>query len=99
MAGEISLSPALSDALVILGSAGIVIPVFARLRITPVIGFILIGLLVGPYGLGSWVYEYPWLTHVDHLRPRGSGALCRIWDHPTALYNWSRTIVQPVVEA
>ncbi len=71
MAGEISLSPALSDALVILGSAGIVIPVFARLRITPVIGFILIGLLVGPYGLGSWVYEYPWLRHITISDPEG----------------------------
>src|SRR3546814_3396161 len=41
-----------SDALVILGAAGIVIPAFARLRISPVIGFILVGLLVGPAGLG-----------------------------------------------
>ena len=35
-------SPAISDALVILGAAGLVIPVFTRFRITPVIGFILI---------------------------------------------------------
>ncbi|WP_336986211.1 cation:proton antiporter [Altererythrobacter aquiaggeris] len=71
MAGELSFSPALSDALVILGSAGIVIPVFARLRITPVIGFILVGLLVGPYGLGSWVYEYPWLANITISDPEG----------------------------
>ena len=55
MAGEIQHTAALSDALVILGAAGLVIPAFARLRITPVIGFILIGMLVGPYGLGSLV--------------------------------------------
>ena len=41
------ISPTLSDALVILVAAGIVIPVFARFRITPIIGFILVGLLVG----------------------------------------------------
>lgn len=64
MAGELTLSPVMSDALVILGSAGIVIPVFARFRITPIIGFILIGVLVGPYGLGSLVGEVPWLTHI-----------------------------------
>ena len=52
MAGEIAPTPALSDALVILGAAGIVIPVFTRFRITPVIGFILIGIAVGPFGLG-----------------------------------------------
>ncbi len=53
----------LSDALVILGAAGIVIPVFARFRITPIIGFILIGVLVGPYGLGSLVERVPWLYY------------------------------------
>ena len=59
-----TLSPTLSDALVILGAAGIVIPLFARFRITPVIGFILIGLLVGPFGLGRMVAEHPWLFYV-----------------------------------
>ncbi len=59
-----AISPFLSDALVILGAAGIVIPVFARFRITPVIGFILIGLLVGPYGLGGMVAANPWLHWV-----------------------------------
>ena len=48
-------SPLLADALVILGAAGIVIPLFARFRITPIIGFILVGLLVGPFGLGGLV--------------------------------------------
>jgi hypothetical protein len=46
-------NPQFSDALVILGAAGLVIPAFARFRISPVIGFILVGLLVGPAGLGS----------------------------------------------
>ena len=59
----------LSDALVILGAAGIVIPVFARFRITPIIGFILIGLAVGPYGLGTLVPEIPWLEHVTITEP------------------------------
>jgi len=73
MASELS-SPMLSDALVILGAAGIVIPVFTRFRITPVIGFILIGIAVGPFGLGKLVYGYPWLenftiTDPDALEP------------------------------
>lgn len=59
----------LSDALVILGAAGIVIPVFHRFRITPVIGFILIGILVGPFGLGRLVPEQPWLYHVTITEP------------------------------
>jgi CPA2 family monovalent cation:H+ antiporter-2 len=47
------------DALVILGAAGIVIPAFARIRISPIIGFILIGTLVGPAGLGALSAEDP----------------------------------------
>ncbi len=64
-----SPSSSLGDALVILGAAGIVIPVFARFRITPVIGFILVGLLVGPYGLGRHVFDMPWLAYVTISDP------------------------------
>src|ERR687898_193069 len=66
-----AISPMMSDALVILGAAGIVIPVFARFRITPVIGFILVGLLVGPFGLGRMVYANEWLTWVTITDPEG----------------------------
>lgn len=55
---------AIGNALVVLGAAGIVIPAFARFRLPPVIGFILVGLLVGPSGLGSLAGDYPWLKHV-----------------------------------
>ena len=58
-----------SDALVILGAAGIVIPAFARFRISPVIGFILIGVLVGPAGLGSMTGQFPWLNYITISNP------------------------------
>ena len=58
-----------SDALVILGAAGIVIPAFARFRISPVIGFILVGVLVGPAGLGALVPRAPWLYYVTITDP------------------------------
>ena len=73
MASSDLASPFLSDALVILGAAGIVIPVFARFRITPIIGFILVGLLVGPYGLGRLVPEFPLLYHITITQPAALG--------------------------
>lgn len=69
MAGNLEPTTALSDALVILGAAGIVIPAFARFRITPIIGFILVGLAVGPYGLGALVPQFPWLYHITISDP------------------------------
>ena len=64
MAPEQFSTSGISDVLVILGAAGIVIPAFARFKISPVIGFILIGLLVGPSGLGGLSGEYSWLNYV-----------------------------------
>ena len=69
MAGELNIHD-LSDAIVILGAAGLVIPAFARFKITPIIGFILIGIAVGPAGLGSWVKDVPWLQGVTITDPK-----------------------------
>ncbi|MCL6697457.1 cation:proton antiporter [Sphingomonas sp. NSE70-1] len=61
MTTEMVVSPALANTLVILGAAGIVIPAFARFKINPVIGFILVGIVAGPFGLGALASEHPWL--------------------------------------
>jgi CPA2 family monovalent cation:H+ antiporter-2 len=70
MAAGFQTTP-LSDALVILGAAGIVIPAFARLRVSPVIGFILVGTLCGPAGLGALVPQHPWLGHLTIANAHG----------------------------
>ena len=71
MAGQIVMTPALSDALTILGAAGIVIPTFARFRINPVIGFILVGVIAGPFGLGALTGRFPWLEWFSISDPEG----------------------------
>jgi len=71
MAGDTQITPALSDAITILGAAGIVIPTFARFKINPVIGFILVGILAGPFGLGALTGQYPALDWVSISDPDG----------------------------
>jgi len=68
MAGEIG-GQGLSDALVILGAAGIVIPAFARLKISPVIGFIIVGVIAGPYALGALAPTHAWLQTFSISNP------------------------------
>ena len=76
----------LHDAVVFLAAAGLVIPVVKRLKISPVLGFLLIGLAIGPYGLGRFVEDYHWLRFVVIANTDGVGALaerlaCRLWTH------------------
>ncbi|MCL6740316.1 cation:proton antiporter [Sphingomonas sp. RB56-2] len=71
MAGGFHITPALSDTLTILGAAGIVIPTFARFKINPVIGFILVGIITGPFALGALSDRYPWLDWISISNPAG----------------------------
>jgi CPA2 family monovalent cation:H+ antiporter-2 len=57
-------SSAFKDIVVVLGAAGLVIPAFAALRISPVVGFILVGIAVGPFGLGALVPRFPSLEYL-----------------------------------
>lgn len=60
---------AFREALIILGAAGVVIPMFYRLRVSPVLGFILVGMAVGPFGLGRLAQQFPFLGVVTITDP------------------------------
>ena len=55
---------AYKEVILFLGTAGIVVPLFTKLRLSPVLGFIGAGALLGPYGLSRLVPDYPWLSYV-----------------------------------
>ncbi len=49
------------DALVFLATAGVVVPLFHRLRVSPVLGFLLAGAALGPHGLGRFADRSDWI--------------------------------------
>jgi CPA2 family monovalent cation:H+ antiporter-2 len=56
------------DPLLVLGTAGVVVPIVRHLGISPVLGYLAAGAIIGPLGLGSLKYEWPllqWLTIRD----------------------------------
>lgn len=50
------------DLVVFLAAAGVVVPLFNRFRISPVLGFLAAGVLLGPDGLGRLAVDARWLT-------------------------------------
>ena len=56
-------------ALIVLAAAAIVIPLFHRLRVSSVLGFILVGIVVDPFGLASLAPSLPWLSAISIGEP------------------------------
>lgn len=56
--------PYLREAIVFLVAAGVVVPLLHRLRISPVLGYLIVGGLVGPFGLGLWASAHPPLATI-----------------------------------
>ena len=50
------------DLLLFLAAAGVVAPLFSRLKLSPVLGFLAAGVLLGPHGLGRFADQAPWLA-------------------------------------
>lgn len=59
-AGIISIQ-GLAQLLLIFAVAGIAVPLLKRLKISPVIGYLVCGLLIGPNGMGSMANGFGWL--------------------------------------
>ncbi|MEZ0223598.1 MAG: cation:proton antiporter, partial [Alphaproteobacteria bacterium] len=60
--------PYLREIVIILAAAGVLVPLFNRMHISPVLGYLLAGFAVGPYGLGS--ITQPQLGLLAHITIR-----------------------------
>ncbi|WP_297514560.1 cation:proton antiporter [uncultured Caulobacter sp.] len=68
MAHEVSPAD-YKDVVLFLATAGVVAPIFKRLKINPILGFLLAGVILGPFGLGRFIPVAPWLNHVTVDKP------------------------------
>ncbi len=68
----------LHEVLVFLAAAGVVVPLIRRLGISPVLGFLVVGLLIGPYGLARFSETLPWIDYVVISQIEGVRALAEL---------------------
>src|SRR3984893_18245004 len=66
------------EALIVLGAAAIVIPLFHRLHVSSVLGFMLVGVAVGPFGLASLTAYLPWLWPITIGEPESIEPIARL---------------------
>jgi CPA2 family monovalent cation:H+ antiporter-2 len=53
------------ELLLFLVTAGVVVPLFSRLRLSPIFGFLAAGVVLGPFGLGALAKDLSWLSFVS----------------------------------
>ena len=78
MAAPTINTDAYGDALLVLATAGIVVPIVQRWRISPVLGYLAAGAVVGPFGLGAFQKSVPalyWVTVIDPASVSGIAEL------------------------
>jgi len=68
----------LQEIVVFLAAAGLVIPLGKRFNLSPVLGFLIIGLMVGPHGLARFADAYAWLEVVLITDVAGVSALAEL---------------------
>jgi CPA2 family monovalent cation:H+ antiporter-2 len=57
------------DVVLFLATAGVIVPLFRRWRISPILGFLGAGVVLGPFGLGSLSGAFPWLGYFTIANP------------------------------
>jgi CPA2 family monovalent cation:H+ antiporter-2 len=60
---------AYKDVVLFLATAGVVVPLFRRWQVSPILGFLGAGVLLGPHGLGSLADRAEWLSALTIENP------------------------------
>jgi monovalent cation:H+ antiporter-2, CPA2 family len=66
------------DVVLFLVTAGIVVPLFRRWRLSPILGFLGAGVVLGPWGLGALAGRWPWLAPFTIEQPEQVAQLAEL---------------------
>ncbi|MFM2280692.1 MAG: hypothetical protein RLZZ444_2923, partial [Pseudomonadota bacterium] len=67
-----------SDAMIVLATAGVLVPVISRIGVNPIIGYLAFGALLGPMGLGSHLETFPFLYWLTIVEPGNVSAIAEL---------------------
>ncbi|MCW9087902.1 MAG: monovalent cation:proton antiporter-2 (CPA2) family protein [Gammaproteobacteria bacterium] len=70
--------PYLREIVLFLIASGIIVPILHRLRVSPVLGYLIIGGIIGPFGLGMFVEDIGWLSYAVISDLKGVSALAEL---------------------
>ncbi len=70
--------PYLREIVLFLIASGIIVPMLHRLRVSPVLGYLIIGGIIGPFGLGMFVEDIGWLSYAVISDLKGVQALAEL---------------------
>lgn len=63
-AEHLSLISIITGTLTFFGIAGIIIPLLERIKISPMLGYIICGAIIGPFGIAQFSELYPWIGSI-----------------------------------
>lgn len=66
------------DIVLFLATAGVVVPLFRRWKISPILGFLLAGVALGPFGLGALGDVAPWIGYFTVGNPEEIAQLAEL---------------------
>ncbi len=70
--------PFLREGVIFLVASGLIVPIFHHYRISSVLGYLIVGWIIGPFGLGLLVDTYPWLEYVVITNVEGISQLAEL---------------------
>lgn len=68
----------IKDAMVFLFAAGVAVPAFRFVKLPAVVGFMLTGVALGPFGLGQLAHDYPLLEYISISEPSAAAPFAEL---------------------